>query len=250
MLIIIKTEALRSTYPLLLNWLEKAFNRNEMIETASFSLRDDDSRLTPSLQRELENWMHKNPGSWRYEQPAAPTPPAPAQAPVEQQIDMQEIERQEKAEIQKAVHRAEAENRLADYERGGLIRDDHNLALITEFVRVNTAANYWSAQIVTVAVQTLNKDLHWAPKTAPAPPPPPEPAQPAEELHQLPNGEMQLPLEGITERELRRASLAQLREREERLILKQRPWAKGFRDSSRAVGQTREDRMPSHRVNF
>jgi hypothetical protein len=126
-------------------------------------------------------------GSHRYLSECAA--PLPVQEP---QIDLEAIEREEQAAIQKAAHEAEAKNRLNEYAAQGLEESDHNFNLIKEFVINSAVHGYWSSQIVDAAVANFGprgtNRLKWKPKAAPAPPPEPEPVEPQEVLEpwQLP----------------------------------------------------------------
>lgn len=163
----------------------------------------DIDSLPNDLQREVDDYTALHPKGWR-EQPPAPLTPKPS----EPQISMADFDADLRQELQAAIHQREAELRLQFWEQThGLVRDEHNLRLLTEFVNNSTVRGYWSQQIADAGVSTLRRQLHWeSPKKVVAPPPP---AEPAEVLGTLPNGE---PMLSLLHPPDKHASVAQLKD--------------------------------------
>jgi hypothetical protein len=97
--------------------------------------------------------------------------------------------------------------RLREYAAIGLVDNQSNTAKIIDWLEAN-AESYVSIKTVDQAITALADALEWKKESAP-------PAA-AEVLGTLPNGEPQLPLEGMTEARLRKASLAQVQDWEKR----------------------------------
>jgi hypothetical protein len=143
----------------------------------------------------------------REESPAPAPKPAPAPAPVAEPVDdrpdvveraatvepfVDPIKSDLEHDLRATVHFAEAEVCLAQYEAQGLIHNEHNKALIEDFVNTSATKGFWSAEIVKVAVDTLRKRLQWGAPPKPVAPPPTPPDE--EVLGTLPSGERQLSL--------------------------------------------------------
>jgi hypothetical protein len=141
-------------------------------------------------------WLQKHqPEPEPAPEPETPKPSArltpPRQEPLPEQID---IEAELAKDVQKAVHTAEAEARLSQYQREqGLVQDEHNKNIIVNYVNNSTARGYFSREIIDAAIANLRPQLHWKPIVAAAPPPAVA-TEPAQVLGTLPNGEKQLSL--------------------------------------------------------
>ena len=95
----------------------------------------------------------------------------------EQHIDLEAIEQEEQADLQRRADEAAATRRLDQYAaEQGLENTEANFALIKKFVAANTKTTYWSEQVVDLAIQSLRDQLSWKPKEM-APSPSPEPEQ-------------------------------------------------------------------------
>jgi hypothetical protein len=92
----------------------------------------------------------------------------------EPQINMAELQEEQRAAIQMAADEAAAKNRLNEYAAAGLEESDFNFNLIKDFV-TKTANGYWTSQIVDESIQRLGPKgtnvLTWTPKTATVEPP-------------------------------------------------------------------------------
>jgi hypothetical protein len=195
-------------------------------------LKLDIDALPPPIPAHLKIWMDQHPGQYqeiaivprpsqrepakaepelepKYERPWWRPNIAPEDLPP--QIDVAELDRERMADIQRRIHFAEAEARLAQFEREqGLVQDAHNQEKIIEYVNGSAVHGYWSREIVDAAILNLgprgSNVLHWEPVAVA--PPPPAPVQ-TEKLGKLPNGEMQL---SILQPPHKAASTAQLKD--------------------------------------
>lgn len=130
-------------------------------------------RIAPSTRMRLAEWsiLPQQP-IIRSAEPSPAQPLAVQPKPVEPQIDMAEVEREEQADIQRAADKAAGKNRLNDYAASGLEDTQANAAAIKQWLDENVKG-YLSEQAIDLAVQWLGprgKDvLTWKPKTVASP---------------------------------------------------------------------------------
>jgi hypothetical protein len=122
-------------------------------------------------------------------------------------IDLDEVLREQEADMKRAADQAHAINRLNEYAAAGLEDTEANANLIKEFVNNSAVHGYWSREIVDAAIANLgprgSNQLTWKPKAAPAPPPPPEPTEVL--------ADWQLPLDA-NEKQMKNASVKALQD--------------------------------------
>lgn len=115
-------------------------------------------------------------------------------------------EAERKAAQEKAVIAA-ADSRLKEYVAAGLLETQYNFDLLREFMRRNGMS--YSASAVSIAVNTLEDQLHWSIWSKRHQTPEPPPAE--EVLGRCKDGKRQLPL-ATTEADLKKASTSQIQD--------------------------------------
>jgi len=144
-----------------------------------------------------------------------------ANKPKQDEPDELRIDLNEAASRQRLVDEEAGLARLQWYaDQRGLLPVPENAVAVKAFLD-ERLRGYWSAAGVDAAIANLRSTLQWKPKT---PPPVTAPVQP-EPIRLLDNGEPELPLTA-TETQMRRASIAQLRDLSRRRAEGRQTWRK------------------------
>jgi hypothetical protein len=139
------------------------------------------------------------------------------------------IDTKEAANRQRLVDEEAGLARLQWYaDERGLLPVPENAVAVRDWLDVNVRG-YWSGAGVDAAISNLRATLRWKPKQAP-PAVAPDPIQP-EPIRLLDNGEPELPLTA-TETQMRRASVAQLRDLSRRRAEGRQAWRTGWKGAS------------------
>ena len=142
--------------------------------------------------------------------------------PEELSIDLNEADNRARL-AQAEVDEAAGIARLQQYvNEQGLLPIPENAAAVKEWIDKNVRW-YWSAAGVDAAVSNLRSNLKWKPKTSPNAV---ATTMSAEPMRRLTNGESELPLDA-TETQMRRASVAQLRDLSRRRGEGRKTWGVG-----------------------
>jgi hypothetical protein len=145
------------------------------------------------------------------------------------QEEVAELVKSESKRLQIERDKVEGLARLQKYaDEQNLLETPENVALVQKWLD-EKVKGYWSASGVSAAIANLRATLKWKPKTPP-PVTAPVTVQP-EPIRLLGNGEPELPI-NATEQQMKKASIAQLRDLSRRRGEGRQTWRHGWKAAS------------------